>query len=92
MLLAERRARGTPLVRKYGNPSIREILVMTSPYDRMTDRPSTPFMYANMRNVTLKMLATRAFRQEIKIKTTREETCDLLSAAGAGLRRPLKFN
>ena len=34
------RARGAPLLRKYGNPSIREILVMTSSYDRPTDRPS----------------------------------------------------
>ena len=34
-------ARTLPLVRKYGNPSIREILVMTSPYDvRTYDRPS----------------------------------------------------
>ena len=34
------RARGAPLLRKYGNPSIREILVMTSSYDRPTDRPT----------------------------------------------------
>ena len=33
-------ARGAPLLRKYGNPSIREILVMTSSYDRPTDRPT----------------------------------------------------
>ena len=30
------RARGAPLIRKYGNPSIRENLVMTSPYARRT--------------------------------------------------------
>ena len=44
------RARGAPLVRKYGNPSIRENLVMTSPYARpyvrtyvrTYVRPSTP--------------------------------------------------
>ena len=34
------RARGAPLLRKYGNPSIREILVMTSSYDRPSDRPT----------------------------------------------------
>lgn len=33
-------ARGARLLRKYGNPSIREILVMTSSYNRPTDQPT----------------------------------------------------
>ena len=47
-IIAELRARrrraprGAPLLRKKGNPSIREILVIKAPYVRTYVRPSTP--------------------------------------------------